>query len=141
MKKDIYTINEISVMSGLSTRTIRNYLADGQIHGVKKDGKWCFSFEDYVNMLENPYIGPAIKAKSTAPVFDFIRNDKKTDNSVCMIIDRKVNGEEEQSLAEKLCNLVNGYGGVEFRYRKKKDHIRIVLAGGEENVRRIYLEL
>lgn len=43
MKKDRYTISEIAKMSGLTTRTIRNYLADGQVHGEKRDGKWEFS--------------------------------------------------------------------------------------------------
>ena len=141
MKKDIYTINEIAKMSGLTPRTIRNYLADGQIHGDKKDGKWVFTCDDFVDMLENPYVGPAIKAKNNAPLFDFIKDDRKMVNSTCIIIDRCVDGEAEQVLVERLCNLVNAYGGVEFRYMKRNGNIRIILTGREETVRKIYLEL
>lgn len=141
MKKDGYTINEIAKMSGLTTRTIRNYLTDGQIHGEKKGGKWVFTCEDFVDMLENPYVGPAIKAKNNAPLFDFIRDEKKIVDSTCIIIDRCVDGEAEQVLLERLGDLVDEYGGVEFRYWKRNGNVRIILTGGEEKVRKIYLEL
>ncbi|MGN0403083.1 MAG: helix-turn-helix domain-containing protein [Acetatifactor sp.] len=141
MKKDKYTINEVAKMSGLTTRTIRNYLAEGQIHGEKKGGKWVFTCDDFVDMLENPYVGPAIKAKSNAPLFDFIKDDRKMVDSTCIIIDRCVDGEAEQILVERLCNLVNAFGGVEFRYMKRNGNERIILTGSEENVRKIYLEL
>lgn len=141
MIKDIYTINEVAQMSGLTTRTIRNYLADGQIHGEKKDGKWVFTCDDFVEMLENPYVGPAIRAKSNAPLIDFIKDDRKMVDSTCIIIDRCVDGGADQILVERLCNLVNAYGGVECRYRKRNNNIRIILTGKEENVRKIYLEL
>lgn len=141
MRKEIYTIGEVAKMSGLTTRTIRNYLAEGQIHGEKKDGKWVFTDADFEDMLKNPYVESAIKAKNNAPLFDFIRDDEKTVNSVCIIIDRRVNGGEEQALVERICDLVNASQGVEFRYFKKNRNVRIILTGREEQVRSIYLAL
>ena len=141
MKKESYTITDIAKMSGLTTRTIRNYLADGQIHGEKKDGKWVFTCDDFTDMLENPYVGPAIKAKNNSLLFDFIKDDKKKVNSTCIIIDRCVDDEAEQVLRERLCKLVDASGDVEFRYRKQEDNVRIILTGREEKVRKLYFEL
>ena len=67
-----YTINEISIMTGLTTRTIRNYLKSGLINGEKINGIWMFSHEDFSDMLVNPAIKPSIQAKNNAVVYDFL---------------------------------------------------------------------
>ena len=41
-----YTINDIAMMTGLTTRTIRNYIKLGILNGEKEDGVWRFSAED-----------------------------------------------------------------------------------------------
>ena len=139
--KDTYTINEIAQMTGLTTRTIRNYLNDGHVSGEKIDGKWVFTVEDFEAMLENPYVEQAIKAKNNAPVFDFLNADKKSGNSVCMIIDRCISDEEAMQLCYKMSDLVEESKKVEFRLEKKEKNLRIVLAGPEEEVKKIYLEM
>ena len=40
MTKDFYSINDIALMSGLSSRTIRNYISSGILKGDKVDGCW-----------------------------------------------------------------------------------------------------
>ena len=41
--KELLTIEDLAKMTGLSERTIRNYLADGQLEGEKADGAWRLS--------------------------------------------------------------------------------------------------
>lgn len=141
MIKTTYSINEVSRMTGLTTRTIRNYLGDGTATASKVDGKWVFTQEDFIAMLTNPYIAPAIKAKNNAPVFDFLKADKKTDDEVCMIIDRCIDEDEFEPLICKVCDLIKDVNNVEFRFEKKGKNIRIILAGEEKQVRRIYGEM
>ncbi len=141
MLKDAYSIDEVARMTGLTTRTIRNYLNEGQISGKKVDGKWVFTVDNFAAMLKNPYVASAIRAKNNAPVFDFIKAEKKTCNSVCLIIDRCISGDEALRLADNICKMLEEYNGVDFRFEKKNDNVRIILTGVEEQVKRIYFEI
>lgn len=141
MFKDRYSIEEVSRMSGLTTRTIRNYLKDGIVHGTKEDGKWFFDTEDFTKMLESSYVSAAIKAKNNAPVLDFLNEDKKNKDSVCMVIDRIIDEDKSNAFIEDLCLLQCEAEGVEMRLEKKGQHIRIILTGIEAGVREIYMKI
>ena len=141
MLQDKYSIDEVARMTGLTTRTIRNYLNQGHILGEKIDGKWVFTIDNFVGMLENSYVASAIRAKNNAPVFDFIKADKKPCNSVCLIIDRCVSGDEALRLTDNVCRIIKEYDAVIFRFEKKNDNVRIILTGIEEQVKKIYFEI
>lgn len=136
--KDSYSITEIATMTGLTTRTLRNYLSDGQITAEKRDGKWIFSAEDFFRLLDSPYVAAAIRAKNNAPVLDFLKNDKKKADSVCMIIDRHVSAEEARELSEKICTELNEAPDVTFRMEMKEGRMRIILSGEAAPVDRIW---
>lgn len=136
--KDKYSIEEVSLMSGLTTRTIRNYLKDGQITAEKEDGKWAFSVEDFQAMLSNPYAKAAIKAKNNALVYDFLSDEKKDTDSACLIIDRVVDESNMEAFVEKLCELDQNEAGLEIRLNKSGTHLRIILTGKEESVLKIF---
>ena len=141
MLKATYSINEVSKMTGLTTRTIRNYLSDGIATASKIDGKWVFSEDNFLAMLENPYIALAIKAKHYAPVFDFLKADKKPGNELCLVIDRCIAESDFEPLVSKVCDLMKDVENVEFRCEKKDTNIRFIFTGDEEQVKRIYLEI
>ena len=141
MLKATYSINEVSRMTGLTTRTIRNYLSDGIATASKIDGKWVFSQEEFFAILDNPYIAPAIKAKNYAPVFDFLKTDKKSGNELCLVIDRCIVDSDFEPLISKICGLMENVKNVEFRFEKKEKNIRIIFVGDEEQVKRIYSEI
>lgn len=141
MIKEEYSINEVATMTGLTTRTIRNYLSAGQIKAGKKDGKWVFSADDFYALLDNPFVEGAIKIKDTIPVMDFLKDEKKKEDSVCLIIDRKVSIKETEALCEKICELQKIDNQTNLRLFKKDDRIRIVLSGSEASVKKIYLEI
>jgi len=141
MLKATYSLNEVSKMTGLTTRSIRNYLYDGIATASKIDGKWVFSEKEFLAMLENPYIAPAIKAKNYAPVFDFLKADRKTDSTICLVIDRCLADSDFEPLISKVCNLMNDVENVEFRCEKKGKNIRLIFTGEEKQVRKIYGEI
>lgn len=141
MLKDYYSIDEVSQMTGLTTRTIRNYLSSGLITASKVDRKWVFTSEEFEKMVQNSYVSVAIKIKNNTPVLDFLEDDKKDKNSTCIIIDRVGTDEDAIKLCEKICNLIEEGNLVDFRYHKDGDQIRIILTGLECHVKNIYLNI
>ena len=67
-----YTINDIATMTGLSTRTVREYMKLGFLSGEKENGVWRFTGEAVGALFANSAVTPSIKAKRNALVYDFM---------------------------------------------------------------------
>ena len=63
---EFYTINDIATMTGLTTRTIRNYMKLGMLEGEKQDGVWQFSAEAVFSFMADKNVYPSIQAKKMA---------------------------------------------------------------------------
>lgn len=130
-----YTINEVATMTGLTTRTIRNYLKSGLIIGEKTNGIWTFSSEDYCSILSNPAIKPSIQAKNNAVIYDYLVNDRKKVNNICTIIDLYVEDEEANEISQFFCNTINAFHDtvdLNFKFEKHDKNVRIILSGADE---------
>lgn len=49
----MYNLKELSMISGLTDRTLRNYLKMGILVGEKEYGTWNFTDEQVLAFLEN----------------------------------------------------------------------------------------
>ncbi len=135
-----YTLNEVSEMTGLTTRTIRNYLKAGLIDGEKVNGVWEFSPEDFCGILNNPAVKPSIRAKNNSVIFDFISDDRKKTNKICSIIDMCVGDEEASEISQLFCDTINNNHTMEdlsFKFEKNGRNIRVILSGSDETVMNI----
>lgn len=54
--KDTYTINDVALMTGLTTRTLRTYITMGFLSGTKADGAWSFTPEQIEAFTQNPAV-------------------------------------------------------------------------------------
>lgn len=138
--ENFYTINEVATMTGLTTRTIRNYLKSGLINGEKINGIWMFSSEDFNAMLNNPAIKPSIQAKNNSVVYDFIADDRKKVNKICTILDLFVENNEAEEISQFFCNTINSYadiGDLSFKFEKHGRNVRVILSGADEVVMEI----
>lgn len=134
----MYNINEVAVMTGLSTRTLRNYLKMGVLDGEKIDGVWQFSEEHLGEFLRNPVAAPSIQAKRNALIFDFLANRKKQTNEMCVVLDLAADDGEAEEVSDFFCQAVNGCaGGVQFAFEKSGQNVRVILTGQEECVQEI----
>jgi len=127
----MFTLKDLSLMCGLSERTLRNYLKMGILTGEKKEGVWTFCKEDIEKMFKNPFAKGAIKATKKAIFFDFV-NEKHTKNSACIILDLP-----EQSAFKTsafFCNAVNKRTGLKMRFDSEGGTNRVVLSGDEKTV-------
>ena len=129
-----YTINQVAMMTGFTTRTLRNYIKMGILVGDKEDGIWKFSSEDFENFISNPNVAPSLKSKRNAQVFDFLTNDTKKENHICTIMDLYIEEEEYKEVAEFFCKVMNS-GKVpctQYSMQRKGNNTRIILSGPED---------
>lgn len=49
--KDYYSVQELAEQLNVTTRSIRNYLQEGKLHGTKAGGKWRFTEQDLYDFL------------------------------------------------------------------------------------------
>lgn len=142
MEDTFYTLEEVSEMTMLTTRTIRNYISKGLVRPEKINGKWMFSKESFISMLEMPYVGVAVDIKHSQIVQDFLLADKKQQNEACLVIDRKDSEFDEtkiKQLMEQVDKLKKENEQVQFVFQKKDAYLRMYLTGPEEQVRNVFL--
>lgn len=133
----MYRINEVALMSGLSTRTLRSYLKSGILDGEKVDGVWQFSAEQVEAFMAYPEVRRAIQSRRNALVFDFMGDTYKKENSLCVILDLPVDDEEAEEAMQFFCEAVTrheGEGKLKMGYSRQNGLARIIVTGDEECV-------
>lgn len=68
---DYYVINQVVMFTGLTDRTIRNYISSGILQGEKINGVWCFTPEQVEAFISHPSVRPSILAKNNGLVNDY----------------------------------------------------------------------
>ena len=134
-----YTMNDIASMTGLTTRTLRNYLKSGILCGEKEDGVWKFSEEQFAAFIEHPAVKPGIRAKRQSIVYDFLMADKKKESQTCVILDIPAEHDTAGKVAEFFCNRIKEQteDNVRFGFEWHKKNVRVILSGPENLVREI----
>ena len=87
MEENLYLISHLTLITGLTDRTIRNYIASGILKGEKINGIWHFTPEEVDSFIKNPAVRPSIVAKNNSIVYDFMLNDSKKEEETCVILD------------------------------------------------------
>ena len=134
MTKNYYTINELALISGFTTRSLRNFITMGHLKGEKIDGIWQFTPEDIDAFLSNPNVAPGIKSKTNAVVYDFMADTEKKTNKICSILDLIMDDDEASELSEYFCNAMGTISGAEFKFEKHGKNVRVIISGPEDFV-------
>ncbi len=138
---NFYTINHIVMFSGLSDRTIRNYISMGLLKGEKINGLWHFTPEQTEAFLTHPSVRPSILAKNNAIVYDFLLNDKKAAHEGCIILDFP--DDDPKKLSAFFCYTISngGYSNINFSFDCiKKSVPRVILSGYTEDILKLVTE-
>lgn len=129
---DFYRIEDIAVMSGLSVRTIRGYLAKDILRGEKVGGVWRFTQEDFSAFLSQKQVRRTVQAKRNGAVADFLGASRRRSPAACLIWDWPVSGgEEENRLCAALEERVNALG-LRWSYHYENGMARAILEGPPE---------
>lgn len=138
-----YTINELALISGLTTRTLRNYLNTGLLNGNKSGGSWKFNKTQIHEFLSHPSVKPSILTKNKAIVDDFLLQRDKKRNEICAVIDLNQTPDE----AERLCTLctecINSteQHSIRFSFDANDGHTRIILSGPQDFVTDLFNQI
>ncbi|MDE5546180.1 MAG: GNAT family N-acetyltransferase [Anaeroplasmataceae bacterium] len=126
MKKTFifYDMNTLSMMTSLTTRTLRNYIKLGLLNGQMIKGKWQFSEEDIQNFFKEKFVEAELIIKSKGMVNDYL-NTVNVDAS-CFVVDLEWNASLEDKIKNVL-DIVNQENSVRFSYLKtpSKTHARL----------------
>lgn len=134
----MYNINDLAMMTGLTTRTLRNYIKLGVLGGEKIDGSWRFTDEEVDAFFANEGVKQSLRAHRHAAVYDFLADTAKKANRACLILDFAVSDEEGEEISTFFCNKVNADGtDVTFSYSHDRGLSRVILSGSEDSVAEI----
>ena len=130
-----YDIIQLALITGFTTRTLRNHINMGLLEGEKIDGKWTFTTEEVDRFMEQDFVKQALKSKRNAQVFDFLTNTSKKENRICTIMDFTVDHEEAMDISEFFQDAMNnGASDVQFRFSYDRGLARVILSGTEDQV-------
>lgn len=134
MKHD-YSLNELSMMTGFSTRTLRNYLSSGLLEGEKREGVWRFSAEALSRFFGEPFIKEGLRIKGRAMVFDFLGDSGKETDRACVILDLPASSTESGSISAFFCDRINRLelseqaAPINFGFLYDRGLCRVILSG------------
>ncbi len=124
-----YTINHVTLMTGLTDRTIRSYISSGLLQGEKINGLWHFTPEQADAFVRHPAVWPSIQAKKNSIVYDFLLDRNKKNGEICIILD--LPGANSKATAEYFCYAIGGRDTeqIHFSFDSIQGEPRIILRG------------
>jgi len=134
----MYTIKDVALMSGLTDRTLRNYLKMGILVGEKKDGIWYFTDEQVQDFMQNRYARAAIEAGRNAVLYDFLQSYDMQENTACIVL--HLPKEKPLAVSSFFCRAVCNRKGVKMTFDHDKGRNKVILVGSLQTVHEIIRE-
>lgn len=124
-----YSIRQLAQFTGLTDRTIRNYISSGILQGEKTNGLWHFTLEQVEHFICHPTVRPSILAKQHSAVYDFLLDNKKSSCEICIMMD--LPGKNEEDISQYFCSRINdgAYSNLTFSLDSAAEVPRIILKG------------
>lgn len=135
----MYDLDDLATMTGLTTRTLRNYIKRGILHGEKCGGSWRFSADDFAALLSNGDVKRSLRARRNGDVLDFLAETPKRSNQACFILDCAVSDTDGAAIASFFTSRVVS-PGVRFSYERDSGMSRVILHGEERLVAELIAE-
>ncbi len=133
----LYSINKLATITGLTTRTLRNYIKMDILSGEKIDGIWQFDSEQIEAFLNHPMAAPSIRAKRNSIVYDFLADTEKKHNEMCTILDLQADEKEAEEISGFFCNYINQNdmdNHIRFSFERNGKYVRIILKGYQQEI-------
>lgn len=127
----LYTVKDVALMTGLTERTIRNYIKDGRLKGKKIGVQWRFTEEDINRLFEDENISNNITENNHDNVLKFLKG-KVEPNTGAMVLNVPVTNKEElEKRVQKILEFINQSKNLKFSYQYfEKDSVaQFILIG------------
>lgn len=135
-------LKSLAQMTGLTTRTLRNYMKRGLLDGNLRNGKYFFTEAELERFLQQDFVKQGMEIRRNSIIHYYIQMSDKKTLSGCLIVDvpGKTAGELTR-LQQKMVEKINreGYAGLQFSYHydEKKKAARFIITGRLEDVRSV----
>ena len=140
----LYTVEDIAKMTSLTSRTIRNYLKDGSLQGIKIGGQWRFTMENIKRLFKDSVFVSDLSNNNKRQVYNFINGtytDIQGEIQVCTIVDCYCeNSKSGQQIYEKLVTVINSrekdssVARFNYEFSGKEKKARFTLFGDPEYI-------
>ncbi len=129
-----YTMGHVTQFTGLTDRTIRNYIAQGFLTGEKINGLWHFTPEAVDQFVRHPAVRPSITARANSIVYDGLLGMGNKEDMCCMVLDIP-NGDKKQ-IAEYFCYAISAgeYHNLRFSFDGVNQVPRVILRGPAQDI-------
>lgn len=133
LDEKLYTVADVAQVTGLTSRTIRNYLKDGTLTGQKIGVQWRFT-EDEIKKLFSRQ-SPGQRSPSQI-VRGFLGEQDRVRAAVCALLDfpgiSELEGMELYQGMQKLCS--EEIGSMSYEYHEENRLLRVAVSGDAEAV-------
>ena len=129
-----YNLNDLALMTGFTTRTLRNYLSQGFLLGEKVNGIWQFTDTDLDRFFSDPYVKEGLRIKRSSVVFDFLAGRNKEKARSCIILDIPASRKKGDRISAFFCDKMRDAVDVTFNYGWDNGLCRVFLSGSAESV-------
>ncbi|MBO4361032.1 MAG: helix-turn-helix domain-containing protein [Eubacteriaceae bacterium] len=128
IEEKYYDLKELSMMSGLTDRTLRTYISMGMLSGEKVSGSWRFSASELERFFSEPYMKEGMKIKRNSIVFDFLSDTADRGERTCAILDIPSDRAESAQISAFFCERMQEVTDTVFRCDWDAGHTRIVVS-------------
>ncbi len=112
----LYTVEDVAQMTGLTSRTIRNYLADGRLTGRKVGAQWRFT-EENIAAIFTEAGNRSSRSSAAADVEAFLKPQNRLTITVCSVIDYPAESAEAvAALVSRLTEQQLGFGDPTLKF-------------------------
>ena len=136
----MYTIAQLSMITGLTSRTLRNYLKSGLLEGSKETGVWQFTDQQVSAFITHSSVYPSMQAKQHALVYDFLSGQNQAENEECVLLNRTIEESKAKEIADFFCSTAGKLNHIRFTYTYHSGKAHYILKGAEEDIGRIMEE-
>jgi len=113
----LYTVEDVAKMTGLTSRTIRNYLADGRLTGRKVGAQWRFTEENIAAIFTEASSRKDVSRAAAGEVEAFLKPQSRSSATVCAVVDYPAESAEAVApLVQKLTDQYNGFDEPSLRF-------------------------
>ena len=138
---NLYTLGHLAMFTGLTDRTLRNYIKLGLLQGEKINGIWHFTAEEVERFISDKAVRPSILAKNNALIYDFLLDRKKTNEECVIVLD--LADRDRKEVSEFFCYSITngGYKNIHFSMDAPRGgYPRVILKGDTDQVMRLVNE-
>ena len=133
--KDTFSIDDLALITGLSTRTLRTYISCGFLNGDKSSGSWQFTPEQIDIFLQNKNIQPVIHSKRNSIVYDFLGSKPSEKDKICVVLD--ISSDRRARASGLFCQYMSECKPqieLHFASEPLDKGLRVILSGSDSDV-------